>query len=208
MWTRGVSTRVRRVVVPPSEGGAHCPPRIQRRQCWSGRCSQELDSPVMMPLKASNSRVSSHVSRHVTLYVGPWSNCSSTLSRSSQQTRIITRRDISLVKSFPNLRQSSSGSRVSHVGYVTSQSHVFHSPAPHVGQRTREVLCRGGDGESVGWSHCMTGHVPPWCPRTGRRVSWPGTASWRSGARGHVASTRSTAIHVSVASPGHVRSSV
>ena len=53
-----------------------------------------------------------------------------------------------------------------------------------------------------------TGHVPPWCPRTGRRVSWPGTASWRSGARGHVASTRSTAIHVSVASPGHVRSSV
>ena len=48
---------------------------------------------------------------------------------------------------------------MSHVGYVTSQSHVsqFHSPAPHVGQRTREVLCRGGDGESVGWSHCMDG---------------------------------------------------
>ena len=31
------------------------------------------------------------------------------------------------------------------------------SPAPEIGQRWREVLCRGEDGQSLPWSNCMDG---------------------------------------------------
>ena len=111
----GVTSRVRRVVTPPREGGARCPPRVQRRQCWGvrGRCGEQGDSPVSLPLTARNSHVS-HVSRvpqsrHVTMYVGPWSNCSLPSDQEPSHgavSRVVTRHsDVTRhVKTFTNPR--------------------------------------------------------------------------------------------------------
>ena len=152
--TSGVSTRVRRVIVAPSEGGAHCPPRVQRRQCWPGKCNHGA-APVMMPLVAKKDMTLQGSHRHVTVYVGPWSNCSSSISQSTKlKSGRVVRRDISHVKTFQNPRQSGL-TRVSSVTYQVPGSYMsqmsqsqssekFHSSAPVVGHRTREVRDANG----------------------------------------------------------------
>ena len=131
----GVSTRVRRVITPPTGTGQHCPPRVQRRQCWSGVCGH--DTPLSLPLQSQHLPPQiTQQQRHVTVYVGAWSNCSITRSRRDAVTH---------VNSYQNTRHTS----------ITEVS--FHSSAPDIGQMTREVLCRGEGGDSIGWSNCMDG---------------------------------------------------
>ena len=95
------------------------------------------------------------VSRHVTVYVGPWSNCSDLVQPSQpQQARTVTRRAVSHVRQYQ-------GPGPGHVSQLASElpppAAVFHSAAPRVGQRTRDVLCRGEHGGAVAWSLCMDG---------------------------------------------------
>ena len=154
-------TRVRRVVQPPREGGARCPPRVQRRQCWGPCRSEQLeDTPVSLALTARNSHVSrvSRVrlqeSRHVTMYVGPWSNCS--LESGGPESRVVTRHSdimssVTRVKTFTNPRQSLTSEPLQ----ISAPGHTFLSPPPSVGQRSREVRCRGHQGESLALSACM-----------------------------------------------------
>ena len=164
----GVTSRVRRVVTPPSGGGARCPPRVQRRQCWGarGRCGeQQGDNPVSLPLTARNSHVARvrPQSRQVTMYVGPWSNCSLTPDQDpSHGSRVVTRHSSDTVtrhvKTFTNSRQSLTSGLGQHPAPLSqSPGPRFFSPAPMLGQRTREVRCRGERGESETWSACMDG---------------------------------------------------
>ena len=199
----GVATRVRRVVQSPREGGARCPPRVQRRQCWGDRDACLEDTPLSLPLTARESHVS-HVSRvpqsrHVTMYVGPWSNCSLLAAGEpgpQSVSRVVTRHSdtVTRVKTFTNPRQSvtsvtgglryPASASLSQVSQPPA-SDKFYSGAPLVGQRTREVLCRGERGESLAWSACMDGDndnnnddddddgddqapAPPWSRRTDR----------------------------------------
>ena len=171
--TSGVTSRVRRVVTPPSGGGQRCPPRVQRRQCWGqrGRCAgdQGEDTPVSLALTARNSHVVRvPQTRLVTMYVGPWSNCSlSPEQEPGSASRVVTRHsDMTVtrhVKTFTNSRQSLTssvpGHHPGHPAPLLQQSPAsrFLSAAPMIGQRTREVRCRGERGESLAWSACMDG---------------------------------------------------
>ena len=134
------------------EGGARCPPRTQKRHCWPGLCP-EAGPPRSLPLSAP--RRVARVSRHVTVYVGPWSNCSDLVPPGQpQQARTVTRRAVSHVRQYQ-------GPGPGHVSQLASElpppAAVFHSAAPRVGQRTRDVLCRGEHGGAVAWSLCMDG---------------------------------------------------
>ena len=126
---RGVTARVRRVVSPPVQAGAQCPPRVERRLCPpSPPCSSTTPGPPLV--------LGLREPRQVTVYVGPWSNCS--------------------LPAQPSKRSLVGAGRFL-PGEASLQEGQLSSPPPQIGQSWRSVLCRGEEGESLPWSHCMDG---------------------------------------------------
>eukprot|EP00090_Calanus_glacialis_P045441 TRINITY_DN8432_c0_g1_i1.p1 TRINITY_DN8432_c0_g1~~TRINITY_DN8432_c0_g1_i1.p1 ORF type:complete len:1537 (-),score=130.83 TRINITY_DN8432_c0_g1_i1:368-4978(-) len=169
-----VRTRIRRVVIPPDNGGKSCPPKLQKSLCSNKKLCEsrtstnnpESISPFVLPLKDNRQG-------EATVYVGPWSNCTPVTSLPSQ-TRLLVRRDLTFVKSLPNsgptfpsksvtfplTKVSFPSSKVPGPPWLTQSDipdHSSISQPPLIGTRTREVLCRGGDGESIPFSKCMDG---------------------------------------------------
>ena len=124
---RAVTARVRRVISPPATAGpggsAPCPPRVERRAC-----------PPSPPCTPPRPRVLglSQAASQVTLYVGPWSNCSLPAQPSKRSAFL----------PGPASLQETAGPS---------------SPPPQIGQSWRSVLCRGEAGQSLPWSRCMDG---------------------------------------------------
>ena len=93
-------------------------------------CPSATPLPLLLPLRSPG---------QVTVYVGPWSNCT--------VDRQLTRRSVS----------GSSSVVARYLSGQTLPDTQHSSPAPEIGQRWREVLCRGEDGQSLAWSNCMDG---------------------------------------------------
>ena len=151
-------TRIRRVVAPPIKEGAHCPPRLQKSLCSPKTfCGNSLSdiAPLVLPLQDRHLKVS--------VYVGPWSNCSHGTSLPSQN-RLLVRRDSTFAESLQNSARTFPSKKVTFpsekvvfplhkvpgLPWITQsdtpdQSSKSHPPV--IGTRTREVLCRGGEGE-------------------------------------------------------------
>ena len=158
-------TRIRRVVVPPIKEGAHCPPRLQKSLCSPKTlCGGSLSdiSPLVLPLQDRQGAVS--------VYVGPWSNCTPVTTLPSQ-TRLLVRRDSDFIQNsahtfpskevtFPAEKVVFPMHKVPGLPWLTqsdSSDQSSKSHPPVIGTRTREVLCRGGEGETIPFSACMDG---------------------------------------------------